>query len=655
MPRIILSGCRPADRRERIACSDVCTSTDGMLIIREHGDAPRDAYRVRADRRTPAADDSRTRERPCAETPAVIGRDGTGTDGTRIPPAAVPVVRTASAEERSREIAAEDTGGDLLGGFRRMVDGNIRTKPAYADCWLIGSRDDLEEISSYDTSRGNVMIGTAADGETEYNLVPSEYMHPDSLNAVIGRTVSEVRESFRRGGGRMDRASVTSAARGVLMSYADTVEAVCGGDSYSLNTAVNGICDTVHRYTIGLGIFDTLLADPRLEDIYIDAPCDRNRIHVTMNGVAGMNSHIRCRTNLMVDRKEVMNLINILKRESGLPFCESNPVLETDMRGYDARATVVGFPMSPNGDAVAIRKRSVRPWTLTRLIANGTLDAATAGLLSFLVDNRATFLVCGARGAGKSSLLSALMFEFPLSQRILTIEDTIELPGEAMRRMGYKVQSMLIDDRMAGNELSRSEEALRVSLRMGESAIVLGEVRGAEARTLYQSMRTGRAGSSIMGTIHGDSARSVYERVVHDMGISPEAFMSTDVLVTLGTVRDRETGNQVRRVRELAATGDRPGEFADMADVEGLLASPLMRRVAATSQLSASEILGEIEARGLIRGFLAGKGGEEGGRYLGPEWIAMSNEHVARNRGQAPEAVLRSFKARFAERAGRRD
>jgi type IV secretory pathway ATPase VirB11/archaellum biosynthesis ATPase len=131
----------------------------------------------------------------------------------------------------------------------------------------------------------------------------------------------------------------------------------------------------------------------------------------------------------MVDRKEIMNLINVLKRDSGLQFSESEPVLETDMKGHDARATVIGYPMSPNGEAVSIRKHSTRPWTLTRLIANGTLDHETAGLLSFLVDNRCTFLVCGARGAGKSSLLTALMFEFPVSQRILTIEDTMELPS----------------------------------------------------------------------------------------------------------------------------------------------------------------------------------------------------------------------------------
>ena len=164
------------------------------------------------------------------------------------------------------------------------------------------------------------------------------------------------------------------------------------------------------------------------------------------------------------------NLITLLMRESNLPFCESNPVLETDMGDSDARATVVGYPMSPNGDSLAIRKHSQTPWTLTRLIGNGTIDPYTAGVLSFLVNNRSTILVSGARGAGKSSLLSALMFEFPISQRILTIEDTLELPGKKMRSMGYKVQSMLIDDRNGETADKRADEALRVSLRLGESA-----------------------------------------------------------------------------------------------------------------------------------------------------------------------------------------
>ena len=291
------------------------------------------------------------------------------------------------------------------------------------------------------------------------------------------------------------------------------------------------------------------------------------------------------------------------------------------------------------------------PSESTRLIANGTLDHETAGLLSFLVDNRCTFLVCGARGAGKSSLLTALMFEFPVSQRILTIEDTLELPGDKMRRMGYKVQSMLINERIEGDSLSRADEALRVSLRMGESAIVLGEVRGEEAKTLYQSMRAGRAGSSIMGTIHGDSARSVYERVVHDMGIAPEAFMATDLLLTLGSVRDRKSGDQKRSLGEIVATGGRPGEFVDISDAEGLFSSPAMRRISSSCGMDRKEILDEIRSRSGMRKMLA-EAGSRDERFLGPEWINTANDHLSRNSGKNPKALISSFEAKIRRAEG---
>lgn len=534
-----------------------------------------------------------------------------------------------------------DTSG-FIADFNRVASRDKRIKPTYADCWLIGSADDLDIISEYRLPGAGVIIGTASDGETEYNLSPDEYTSADSINAVVSKAIDGVRDSYRKKGGSMDRQSVLSETRGRIMELSDTIEAVYGSNCIDLDKVIDGLCETVYRYTVGLGIFDILLSDPRLEDIYIDAPCDKNRIHVTMSGASGINSNLRCRTNLMVDRKEVMNLISILKRDSGLPFCESEPVLETDMKGCDARATVVGYPMSPNGDAVSIRKHSTRPWTLTRLIANGTLDHETAGLLSFLVDNRCTFLICGARGAGKSSLLSALMFEFPVSQRILTIEDTMELPGDRMRKMGYKVQSMLVNDRMEGDSLSRADEALRVSLRMGESAIILGEVRGEEAKTLYQSMRTGRAGSSIMGTIHGDSAKTVYERVVHDMGIAPEAFAATDVLLTLGTVRDRRAGNQKRMMNEMVATGDVTGTFVDISNAKGLFSSPVMRRISSSCGMNREDILNDIRARSGIRKMLAERGASDE-RFLGPEWINVANDHVSRNPGKGPDFLMSSF------------
>ena len=520
-------------------------------------------------------------------------------------------------------------------------------KPPYADTWSIGDNKDIAVLEKYRTNHSRIIIGDADDGEIEYNIMPNEYTYSLSLSDLVNDTISYVRDEYRKDGGRFNTNDVRRSAEEFLIKNRDIIDdAISGGCSFEY--AIRELCDVVVRYTIGLGIFELLLEDPRLEDIYIDAPCDKNRIYVTLDNVSGYNTHMRCRTNLIASEREMRNLINTLMRDSGLPYCESSPVMETNMCNNQARATIVGYPMSPNGDSVAIRKHSTTPWTLTKLIGNGTIDEHDAGLISFLVDNRCTFLVCGARGAGKSSLLSAMLFEMPIEQRILTIEDTLELPGDVMRSMGYKVQSMLIDERMNSDVSKRADEALRVSLRLGESAIILGEVRGDEARTLYQSMRAGRAGSSIMGTIHGDSAKGVYERVVHDIGIPAESFMATDFLIVMGTRRERGTNRQTRKIVEFVSTSDTIGEFISVD--KGMYRSPAMRRIMESTSMAKGDVEQEIKSRAKMRGLLSKLAIEVNDGYSNPEWIILANDHLSRCISSGitdSDDVLESFKKKL--------
>ena len=341
-----------------------------------------------------------------------------------------PVRRTVVEEKKKEVERMKPPVPPLMESIARIESRSARRKPVYADTWTVGSPDELEEKERYETDTATIVIGTAEDGELEYNITPNEYIYPQELDSIVEGTIEHIRDEFRKTGGHMDRMRALSLAEDHLWDHEDEIIEVLAHDC-DVRDAISELSDVAYRYTIGKGIFDVLLSDGRLEDIYVDAPCERNRIHVTLNNINGSNSHVRCRTNLIAGQREMRNLITLLMRESNLPFCESSPVLETDMGDSDARATIVGYPMSPNGDSLAIRKHSQTPWTLSRLIGNGTIDAYTAGVLSFLVDNRSTILVCGARGAGKSSLLSALLFEFPISQRILTIEDTPELPGIA--------------------------------------------------------------------------------------------------------------------------------------------------------------------------------------------------------------------------------
>ncbi len=162
--------------------------------------------------------------------------------------------------------------------LRKLSSFDIRTKPSYSDCWLLGNPRSLDVIEEYDTPNGHVVVGTAADGETEYNLTPTEYASSDSVNAVIAELIGKVRDVYRSGGGRDDRFYIDSVTSDLLAGYADQISVICGGNSQAVVEMNRRICDIVYRYTVGLGVFDILLSDPRLEDIYVDAQYEGNRI-----------------------------------------------------------------------------------------------------------------------------------------------------------------------------------------------------------------------------------------------------------------------------------------------------------------------------------------------------------------------------------------
>ena len=247
------------------------------------------------------------------------------------------------------------------------------------------------------------------------------------------------------------------------------------------------------------------------------------------------------------------------------------------------------------------------------------------------------------------------MFEFSLFSGVSSIEDTLELPGKKLRSMGYKVQSMLIDDRNGEAAEKRADEALRVSLRLGESAIILGEVRGEEAKTLYQSMSTGRAGSSILGTIHGDCAQTVYNRVTNDLQVSPESFMETDFIITLGTIRERGTDRQVRTMTEFVSTGDKPGKFSDVSTMKSLMKSRRFERIANINSIRVIDAVNEINARAGLRKFLAEMGRTRGDGFYGPEWIVLANDHLKKcyTSGMTDaDEIVKAFEDRFKEFKG---
>jgi type IV secretory pathway ATPase VirB11/archaellum biosynthesis ATPase len=313
------------------------------------------------------------------------------------------------------------------------------------------------------------------------------------------------------------------------------------------------LADTLEKHTRGLGVVEDCFSDPAVSDVFLTAPVEAGPLSVRVDGE-------RMRTNLYPTATAVDALASRFRRRSGRAFSRANPTLDAadEVAGRTVRVAGVTDPVS-DGTGFVLRAHDRTAWRLTDLVGNGTLTPWTAGLLSVAVGRGAAILVAGARGAGKTTLLSALLWELPRATRCLVVEDTPELPVGELREAGRDVQSLSVDPG-DGPGLSPTE-ALRTALRLGEGALVVGEVRGAEARVLYDAMRVGAGDGAVLGTVHGKGATAVRDRVVSELDVPPAAFGATDLVVT---VEHDGNGRRVSRIEEVLEDEDGGTAFASL-------------------------------------------------------------------------------------------
>jgi hypothetical protein len=141
------------------------------------------------------------------------------------------------------------------------------------------------------------------------------------------------------------------------------------------------------------------------------------------------------------------------------------------------------------------------------------------------------------------------MLEIMKSHRIVTVEDTLELPVPQMNDLGYNIERMKSRSviTQVENEMG-ADDAIRTSLRLGDSALVIGEVRSEEAQALYEAMRVGAVANFVGGTIHGEDAYSVFDRVVNDLGVPRTSFKATDIVVQVNKIESPGGMETYRRV-----------------------------------------------------------------------------------------------------------
>jgi len=310
---------------------------------------------------------------------------------------------------------------------------------------------------------------------------------------------------------------------------------------------VEELTEILTRYTGGLGILEVLLADKKIQDIYINSPIGEIPIYIFHQ------DYQECETNLIPTHEDAEYWVTRFRMMSGRPLDEANPVLDTEamVPGGRARITVITRSLSPDGFGFSIRRHRDDPWTYPLYLKPDIrfFNPLFAGLMSFVIDGSRTFLIGGTRSSGKTSLLNASMLEIMKKYRIVTVEDTLELSVKRMRELGFNIERLKSRSVITQVETEMpTEEAIRTALRLGDSCLILGEVRSTEAKALYEAMRIGALANTVAGTIHGESAYGIFDRVVNDLGVPVTSFKATDLVIICNILKSADGLHRFRRV-----------------------------------------------------------------------------------------------------------
>lgn len=344
------------------------------------------------------------------------------------------------------------------------------------------------------------------------------------------------------------------------------------------------------RYTAGFGVLELVLADDKVQDVYVNAPIGLTPVYINHSDFE------ECETNLIPASDDAEAWATRFRLYSGRPLDEANPVLDTELEvpGGRARVCVITRTLSPGGLSFSFRRHREKPWTFPLFMKAKMFDSLYAGVMSFFIDGARTLLVAGGRSSGKSSLLGSMMLEIMRKFRVIVQEDTLELPVVHLRKLGYNIERLKSRSVITRVETELpAEEALRTALRLGESAMVIGEVRSREAIALFEAMRIGALANVVAGTIHAESPYGVYDRVVHDLGVPPTSFKAVDLITICTMLRSPDGLHRYRRVIELTEVRKK---WEKDPEIEGGFV-PLMQYSAKEDRLKPTDLLldGESE------------------------------------------------------------
>jgi len=340
--------------------------------------------------------------------------------------------------------------------------------------------------------------------------------------------------------------------------------------------------EIVHRVAnevVGLGPLEGLLRDDSVSEVMVNAP---GEVYFEREGII-YESDVTFR-----DEAHVLRIIDRIVASIGRHVDEASPMVDARLAD-GSRVNIIIPPLVPKSPTITIRKFRSDRYTMEDLVASGTLTPEMAKMFEACVVARLNVVVSGGTGTGKTTLLNALSAFLPDRERIVTIEDPLELKLQQKHVISMEARPASAEGR--GEVTQR--DLVRNALRMRPDRIIVGEVRGAEAFDMLQAMNTGHEGS--LTTVHANSPRDALGRIENMVlmagfdlpvtAVREQMASALDVIIQIARLSDG-----TRRIVSVSEVAGMEGPVVTLQDIF------LFRQ---TGVAPDGRVLGELRATGI--------------------------------------------------------